>query len=105
MTMRWLRAEAPNILTGDLLEYGRTGGVSRRARYTLAAADEGGWSLCEFSTAGGMASCYPVAEGESGTLENGIVFIDRHGEELRITIASTDTPNRVVFNGRADGCD
>jgi hypothetical protein len=32
------------------------------------------------------------------------VFVDTHGEALRITVIG-DGPERTIFQGRRDGCD
>jgi hypothetical protein len=45
-----------------------------------------------------------VARGEGGSLEGGRAFIDTHGERLRIAVVG-DGPERVIFQGRRDGCD
>lgn len=102
VTMRWLRSEEG--LRGDLLEYGRTGNVGRRAQYSLEQEGQA-WELCERRDMGMPGRCWQVAEGESGSLEGGRIFIDRHREELRIAVVGGPDDNEVIFDGDIDGCD
>ena len=104
VTMRWLRGGEPGILNGQLLEYGMTGAISRRASYTLAPRD-GRWTLCEVGAVREESQCYAVAEGDTGSLEGGRVFIDSHREELRIAVVGANGAREVLFDGRRDGCD
>lgn len=102
VTMRWLRSDEG--LRGDLLEYGRTGNVGRRAHYSLAQEGQA-WELCERLDMGMPGRCWQVAEGESGSLEGGRIFIDRHREELRIAVVGGPDDSEVIFDGDVDGCD
>jgi hypothetical protein len=103
VTMRWLpHRERPGVLSGSRIDYSQAGGA-RSTRYTLEPS-EVGWSMCELDSAGAATRCWQVAEGEGGSLEGGRVFIDTHGDRLRITIIG-DGPDRIVFHGRRDGCD
>lgn len=103
VTMRWLpHRERPGVLTGSRLVYGQTG-VSSHTRYALEPSEQG-WSLCELDSAGAASRCWQVAEGEGGSLEGGRVFIDAHGDRLRIAVLG-DGPEQVIFHGRRDGCD
>jgi hypothetical protein len=60
--------------------------------------------VCELDAEGAATKCWIVARGAGGSLEGGRVFIDTHGERLRITVAG-DGPERVIFQGNRDGCD
>ena len=104
LTLRWQRPDAAGILRGDLLEYGVSGTIGRRARYALAPQDQG-WAFCVVSPAGENSQCWQVAEGESGSLEGGRVFIDRHRENLRIAVVGAPGRSFEVFEGQQDGCD
>lgn len=102
-TMRWLPDRArPDVLSGVRHVY-RQSGSPTVTRYTLEPSEQGA-SMCELDAAGAATRCWQVARGESGTLEGGRVFIDTHGERLRITVAG-DGPERTIFQGRRDGCD
>lgn len=72
-------------------------------RYTLEPSDEG-HSICELGADGAATKCWRVARGEGGSLEGGRVFIDAHGERLRIAVVG-DGPEQVIFQGNRDGCD
>lgn len=99
VTMRWL-PDASGELRGDLLRYG-TSGVSARERYVLRPRDSG-YAVCQIAAA---EQCWVVAQGESGSLEGGRAFIDSYGgERLRISVIDAGG-QRVVFQGRRDGCD
>lgn len=101
-TMRWLPDRGrPGVLAGAKLVY-RPTGAPIASRYALEQSEEG-WSMCQLE--GGVATrCWQVAEGQGGSLEGGRVFIDAYGDRLRITVIG-DGPDRVIFNGRRDGCD
>lgn len=101
-TMRWLPDQTRvGVLNGARTDYVR--GVER-TRYTLEPSDQG-WSFCELDAAGAAATrCWVVAEGEGGSLEGGRVFIDAHGDRLRIEVVGA-APNMLIFQGRRDGCD
>ena len=102
-TMRWLPdRQRPEVLAGVRHVYRQTGSPVV-TRYTLEPSDEG-HSLCELGAEGAATRCWVVARGQGGSLEGGRVFIDTHGERLRITVAG-DGPERVIFQGRRDGCD
>lgn len=102
-TMRWLPdRERPEVLAGSRLAYRQTG-APVATRYTLEPSEQG-HSICEIGDEGAATRCWRVARGEGGSLEGGRVFIDTHGERLRITVAG-DGPERVIFQGRRDGCD
>lgn len=103
-TMRWLpNPQRPGVLAGHKLIY-RQAGPPEATRFSLEPSEEG-WSLCELDAQGGAAvSCWQVAQGEGGSLEGGRVFIDAHGDRLRITIIG-DGAERILFQGRRDGCD
>lgn len=103
VTMRWLPDRArPGVMAGHKLVYGQTG-APRGTRYTLEPSETGA-SLCELDADGAATRCWPVAEGEGGSLEGGRAFIDAHGERLRITVIG-DGADREIFQGRRDGCD
>jgi len=100
VTMRWL-PNAAGEFNGDLLRYS-SAGAGGRETYVLRQTAEA-WNLCE-TTEGSAGACWPVAEGASGSLEGGRAFIDAHGERLRIAILDGGG-ERVLFQGRRDGCD
>ena len=102
VTMRWLPDPArPGVLTGSLVAYGLTG-AARNQRYALEPSGDG-WSLCELHE-GAATRCWQVAQGEGGSLEGGVAFIDAQGERLRIAVIG-DGPEQLIFHGRRDGCD
>lgn len=102
-TMRWLPDQArPGVLTGDLLEYPQNGTQGRRARYTLEPTAEG-WNMCSHWQEAPV--CRQVAQGETGSLEGGRVFIDAYRERLRIAFVEEDGYQEIIFEGRRDGCD
>ncbi len=102
-TMRWLPdRNRPNVLAGSRLAYGLSG-PPVSTRFTLEPSEQG-HSLCELGAGGVVTECWPVARGEGGSLDGGRAFIDAHGDRLRITVAG-DGPERVIFQGRRDGCD
>lgn len=102
-TMRWLPDRTrPNVLAGSKLVY-RQAGPPVSTRYTLEPSEQG-HSMCELDASGAATQCWRVARGEGGSLEGGRVFIDAHAERLRITVVG-DGPERVIFQGRRDGCD
>lgn len=102
-TMRWLPDRTrPDVLNGARLQYRQTGSPVA-TRYTLEPSEQG-HSLCELDAEGAATKCWRVARGEGGTLEGGRVFVDRHGERLRITVVG-DGPERIIFQGSRDGCD
>jgi hypothetical protein len=102
-TMRWLPDRArPDVLAGSRLVY-RQSGAPVSTRYSLEPSDEG-HSLCELGADGAATKCWRVARGQGGSLEGGRVFIDAHGQRLRITVVG-DGPERVIFQGNRDGCD
>lgn len=102
-TMRWLPDRArPDVLAGSRHVYRQTGSP-QVTRYTLEPSEEG-FSFCELDASGAATMCWRVAQGQGGSLEGGLVFIDTHGEALRITLAG-DGPERTIFQGRRDGCD
>lgn len=100
VTMRWLPGAA-GALNGDLLRYSSAGAGGRES-YVLRQTAEA-WALCE-TTEGSGGACWNVAEGQTGSLEGGRAFIDAHGERLRIAILDGGG-ERVLFQGRRDGCD
>lgn len=97
-TMRWL-PDGAGGLRGDLLRYG-TSGVTGRESYTLRQQAEG-FALCQ---TGAAETCWNVAQGESGSLDGGRAFIDSYGDGLRISVIDSGG-QRVIFQGRRDGCD
>ncbi|MGQ0531300.1 MAG: hypothetical protein ACT4OF_01240 [Caulobacteraceae bacterium] len=102
-TMRWLPDRArPDVLAGSRLVYRPTGSPVA-TRFTLEPSEQGS-SLCELDAAGAATKCWIVARGEDGSLEGGRVFIDTHGDRLRISLIG-DGPERTIFQGRRDGCD
>lgn len=102
-TMRWLPDSArPDVLAGVRHVYRQTG-APQVTRYTLEPSEEGA-SVCELDAARAATKCWIVARGAGGSLEGGRVFIDTHGERLRIAVVG-DGPERVIFLGRRDGCD
>ncbi|MGE0740784.1 MAG: hypothetical protein AB7O98_05515 [Hyphomonadaceae bacterium] len=102
-TMRWLPDRSrPGVMAGSKLVY-RQAGSPLSTRYSLEPSEEG-WSMCELDAAGAAARCWRVAQGAGGSLEGGRVFIDAHGDRLRIAVVG-DGPERTIFHGRRDGCD
>jgi hypothetical protein len=102
-TMRWLPdRERPDVLAGVRHVYRQTG-APQVTRFTLEPSEQGS-SVCELDATGAATRCWIVARGEGGSLEGGRVFIDTHGERLRIAVVG-DGPERVIFHGRRDGCD
>ncbi|MBK8544553.1 MAG: hypothetical protein IPL62_13980 [Caulobacteraceae bacterium] len=102
-TMRWLPDRSrPDVLAGARLVY-RQSGPPVSTRYTLEPSDEG-HSMCELGADGAATECWRVARGEGGTLDGGRVFIDAHGERLRIAVVG-DGPEQLIFQGNRDGCD
>jgi hypothetical protein len=102
-TMRWLPdRERQGILAGHKLVYRQTG-APVGTRYSLEPSDEGS-SICELDAGGAATRCWRVAQGQGGSLEGGRVFIDTHGERIRITVIG-DGPDRLIFQGQRDGCD
>ena len=100
VTMRWLPGAAGEV-NGDLLRY-TSAGAGGRESYVLRQTAIA-WTLCE-TTEGGAGACWAVAQAESGSLEGGRAFSDAHGERLRIAILDGGG-ERVLFQGRRDGCD
>lgn len=102
-TMRWLPdRERPGVLIGAKLVYRPTGSpVSWR--YSLEQSEDG-WSMCQLDASGAATHCWQVAQGQGGSLEGGRVFIDAYGDRLRIAVVG-DGGERLIFNGRRDGCD
>lgn len=102
-TMRWLPDRTrPEVLAGVRHVYRQTGSP-QVTRYALEPSEEGS-SMCELDAGGAATKCWIVARGAGGSLEGGRVFIDTHGERLRITLVG-DGPERVIFQGNRDGCD
>ena len=102
-TMRWLPdRNRPDVLAGAKLIY-RQVGQPVSTRFTLEPSEQG-HSLCELGADGAATQCWRVARGEGGSLEGGRAFIDSHGERLRIAVVG-DGPERMIFQGRRDGCD
>lgn len=103
-TMRWLPDRAhPGQLVGDKALYGPDG-VSATERYGVAPTDEG-WRFCKLEAQPNTpAACWMVAEGATGALESGRVFIDTHGDRLKIEVVSAEA-REVIFEGERDGCD
>ncbi|OQW59017.1 MAG: hypothetical protein A4S17_02950 [Proteobacteria bacterium HN_bin10] len=102
-TMRWLPdRDRPDVLAGVRHIY-RQVGAPVVTRYTLEPSEEGS-SICEIGDDGAATKCWRVARGDNGSLEGGRVFVDTHGEALRITVIG-DGPERTIFQGRRDGCD
>jgi hypothetical protein len=100
-TMRWLpRPNRTEILYGDLLVYAPSG--TTNARYALELL-ENGWRLCSLAN-GDIQTCWPVAEGREGSVDEGRAFIDAYRERLRIAVVEA-TGERVIFDGQRDGCD
>lgn len=100
-TMRWFAdSTQPGALIGAVLEY-RGGSAAGSARYRLAQEGEG-WRMCVLE-GGTSGQCWQVAQGQDGSLEGGRVFIDSYGDRLRIAIVGEG--ERVIFDGRRDGCD
>jgi hypothetical protein len=100
-TMRWLpNRDGGDTLRGDRLIYAPNA-EPRATSYTLGPGPNG----VAFCTTGDTARCWRVAAGASGSLQGGRAFIDAHGERLRISVVNDTGGERVVFNGRRDGCD
>jgi hypothetical protein len=101
-TMRWLPDRARSgVIEGQWLEYHRDPAENRYSRYTLEPRGET-WIMCSHWQTSPV--CREVAEGEGGSLEGGRVFIDAHGESLRIS-EIVEGLEEVIFDGRRDGCD
>jgi hypothetical protein len=99
VAMRW----APDPVQPEFMIGVRTGARGGTpSRFRLAPGAQGA-EFCELSASGEPAQCWAVAEGESGSLEGGRAFIDRHGERLTIEILGA-TPNRLIFQGHRRGC-
>lgn len=97
--MRWLPdPNHPGALYGVRTVVGING--QRAERYSLEQ-DAGSWKLCR---QGDAAQCWGVAQGDGGSLEGGRAFIDSASDSLRIAVVG-DGPERVIFQGRRDGCD
>ena len=82
--MRWLPdRERPGVLAGTRHVYRQTG-APQVTRYHLEPSEEG---VVDVRTRCGRRGdqMLEVARGEGGSLEGGRVFIDTHGERLRIT--------------------
>lgn len=103
-TMRWLPDyELLGRVNGALLRYG-PGEASENANYRLTPRSDG-WDFCQLGAGEGAAeACWRVAIGQAGSLEGGRVFIDQHGDRLRIALVSAEG-ERLIFDGRRDGCD
>jgi hypothetical protein len=72
-------------------------------RYNLRDSAEA-WTLCERDAAGVTdAQCWPVAQGQGGSLQGGRAFIDRQGERLHIAVADGQS-QRIIFAGRRAPC-
>jgi len=100
-TMRWMPdRERPGVLAGNRLVYRQTG-APLATRYSLEPSEQGD-SMCEIDPEGAATKCWQVAQGEGGSLEGGRIFIDAHGDALRITLIG-DGPERTIFQGRRDG--
>jgi len=99
VTMRWL-PDASGQMRGELLRY-TSAGAGGHESYVLRARLDNGVNLCQI---GDPETCWKIAQGESGSLEGGRAFIDTHGEALRITV-SNGADERLIFDGRRDGCD
>lgn len=98
----WADSSRPGAWRGVKLEYRPVGGPTR-TQYSLDPSGEG-YAVCELDADGSAAvRCWQVAQGLEGSLEGGRVFIDLHGDRLRIAIVG-DGPERVIFNGRRDRC-
>jgi hypothetical protein len=101
-TMRWLAdLENPGALRGERMTYTAAGVGADRGSYTLRPEGEG-WTFCQAYDP--APRCWRVAEGESGSLEGGRVFIDAAYDRLRISIFD-DSSERIIFQGARDGCD
>jgi hypothetical protein len=97
--MRWLPdPNRPGSLAGVRTRVGING--QRSERFSLEP-DNDGWKLCR---QGDAPRCWRVAQGDSGSLEGGRAFIDTAGDNLRVAVVG-DGPERVIFQGRRDGCD
>jgi hypothetical protein len=101
-TMRWLAdLENPGALRGERMTYTAAGVGADRGSYTLRPEGEG-WTFCQAYDP--APRCWVVAEGESGSLEGGRVFIDAAYDRLRISIFDNSS-ERIIFQGERDGCD
>jgi hypothetical protein len=97
--MRWLPdPNHPGSLSGVRTSVGING--QRSERFSLEPEGDG-WKICR---QGEALQCWGVAQGESGSLQGGRAFIDGAGDNLRIAVVG-DGPERVIFQGRRDGCD
>jgi hypothetical protein len=102
-TFRWLRDQGTGRMQGVAMIYG-TGAPRQGGRYVVEAQGQA-WQLCALDTDGpGSNTCWRVAESGGGSLEGGRAFIDQHSERLRISVI-TNEGERLIFDGRRDGCD
>lgn len=102
VTMRWNEdAARPGTLIGTKTSFG-IAGVNASERYALEPQGAG-WRLCQRQNAGEEVRCWDVAQGEGGSLEGGRVFIDGGGDSVRIAVIG-EGPERVIFQGRREGC-
>ncbi len=83
----------PGILHGALIRNGVRENYDLRQYVT-------GWSFCQM---GATATCWQVAEAESGSLEGGRAFIDSEADHLRISVIAQDG-ERVIFQGVRGDC-
>jgi hypothetical protein len=102
VAMRWTPDQSrPGAMTAYRTDFGQTG-PNRVQRFSLEPSPAG-WSLCELEAGGAAVRCWRVAEGDGGSLEGGRVFIDAHGDRLRVAVLG-DGPEHLIFNGRRQSC-
>ncbi len=77
--------------------------IGASTRYRLGDGGKG-QEFCELGSNGAPTLCWAVAEGESGSLEGGRAFIDRHGDRLTIEILGGPA-GLTIFQGQRRECD
>lgn len=104
-TFRWLpNRDAGGRMEGVAMQYGR-GAPRQYGRYAIETNAQGEWQFCQFDADGpGGNVCWRVAQSGTGSLEGGRAFIDLHDERLRISVVTAEG-ERLIFDGRRDGCD
>ncbi|GAM99538.1 hypothetical protein U91I_03192 [alpha proteobacterium U9-1i] len=104
-TFRWLpNREVAGRMEGVAMQYGR-GAPRQGGRYAVETGPQGEWQFCQLDADGpGGNVCWRVAQSGGGSLDGGRAFIDQHEERLRISVV-TDLGERLIFDGRRDGCD
>lgn len=97
--MRWRAGEAPGSAAGEFISQSAT--PESRPRFLALKPNGAGWTLCD-TTEGG--ACWAVAQGESGSLEGGRAFIDRHHDRLSFSVVGADGRDLLRFVGESEAC-